>query len=157
MELAIDIRYAYLSILLVIFAIVVSSVFSILFISKKIGMWGIFNKAGEKEWKAIIPIYNQITLLKICKLKPWYILLYIDFIVPALGYFAGRDVKWITIIMLIGFVIYRYMISIRLGQAYKKGDIFSFFMAFFPSVLFTVLGHSKNENYKPLTETKAKK
>lgn len=157
MEIAIDIRYAYLAFLLTLFAIVVSIISSILFISKKIGMWNFFSKAGEKEWKSIIPIYNQITLLKICKLKSWYILLYLDLLIPIIGYLAGRDVKWITIIMLIGFVIYRYMIAIRIGQAYKKGDVFSFFMAFFPSILFPVLSCSKCENYKEITEVKAKK
>lgn len=145
MEVSIDVRYAYLAILLALFGIIVSVISSVLFISKKIGMWGLFSKAGEKEWKSIVPIYNQITLLKICKLKTWYIVLYLDFIVPIIGYLAGRDVKWITIIMLIGLIIYRYMIAIRLDQMYKKGDVFSFFMAFFPSILFPVLGCSKNE------------
>lgn len=157
MEVSIDVRYAYLAILLALFAIFVSVICSVLFISKRIGMWGLFSKAGEKEWKSIVPIYNQITLLKICKLKSWYILLYLDFIIPIIGYMAGRDVKWITIIMLIGLVIYRYMISIRLDHIYKKGDVFSFFMAFFPSILFPVLGCSKNENNKVVTEGKNKK
>ena len=31
-------------------------------------------------------IYNQVMLLKICKLKPAFILLYLDFIIPIIGY-----------------------------------------------------------------------
>ncbi|MBQ3409691.1 MAG: hypothetical protein IJH12_10895 [Clostridia bacterium] len=157
MDLTIDIRYAYLAGLSVIIAIVVSVVYSILFMSKRIGMWKLFEKAGEKEWKSMVPIYNQITLLKMCKLKPAFILLYLDLIIPFIGYLAGRDVKWITIVMLVGFVIYRYMISIRIGQAFKKGDIFSFFLAFFPSILLPVLGCSKNEMYRTIGETKVNK
>lgn len=35
------------------------------------GLWKVFEKAGEKGWKAIIPVYNTITLLKIIG-KEWY-------------------------------------------------------------------------------------
>lgn len=157
MEITIAREYAYFSIICVIVGILISILASILFMSKRIGMWKLFEKAGEREWKSIVPIYNQITLLKMCKLKPIFILLYIDFIVPAIGYVAGRDVKWMTIVMLVGLVIYRFMISIRLGQAFKKGDVFSFFLAFFPSILLPVLGCSKNEMYRTIVETKVKK
>lgn len=157
MEITIAREYAYFSIICVIVGILISILASILFMSKRIGMWKLFEKAGEREWKSIVPIYNQITLLKMCKLKPIFILLYIDFIIPAIGYLAGRDVKWMTIVMLVGLVIYRFMISIRLGQAFKKGDVFSFFLAFFPSILLPVLGCSKNEMYRTIVETKVKK
>ena len=29
-----------------------------------VGMWRIFEKAGESGWKCLIPIYNQYTLFK---------------------------------------------------------------------------------------------
>ena len=157
MEITIAREYAYFSIICVVVGILISIFASILFMSKRIGMWKLFEKAGEREWKSIVPIYNQITLLKMCKLKPIFILLYIDFIIPAIGYLAGRDVKWMTIVMLVGLVIYRFMISIRLGQAFKKGDVFSFFLAFFPSILLPVLGCSKNEIYRTIIETKVNK
>lgn len=143
MDITVDARYAYLLVCGIIVAIILSIICSISFMSKKIGMWGLFSKLDEKEWKSIIPIYNQVVLLKACKLKPAFILLYLDFIVPIVGYFAGRDVKWITIIMLVGFLIYRFTISIRLGQIFKKGDVFSFFLAFFPSIMLPVLGCTK--------------
>ena len=157
MEITIAREYAYFSIICVVVGILISIFASILFMSKRIGMWKLFEKAGEREWKSIVPIYNQIVLLKMCKLKPIFILLYIDFIIPAMGYLAGRDVKWMTIVMLVGLVIYRFMISIRLGQPFKKGDVFSFFLAFFPSILLPVLGCSKNEIYRTIIETKVNK
>lgn len=157
MEFSIDIKYAYLAGMSVMIAILVAFICSVVFMSKRIGMWKLFEKAGEKEWKSMVPIYNQITLLKMCKLKPMFILLYIDFIIPIIGYFAGRDVKWMTYVMLVGFVIYRFMIAIRLGQAFKKNDVFSFFLAFFPSILLPVLGCSRNETFRTIVETKVNK
>ena len=41
------------------------------------GMWAVFVKAGEQGWKAIIPIYNYIVLLKIVGRPWWWILLFL--------------------------------------------------------------------------------
>ena len=37
--------------------------------------WKIFTKAGEEGWKAIIPIWNTLVLLKIIGREWWWILL----------------------------------------------------------------------------------
>lgn len=156
MDFSIEAKYAYAIVWIAFLAIIVSIVFSISFMCRRIGLWGLFSKADEKEWKSIVPVYNQITLLKICKLNPWFVLLYVDLIIPMVGYLAGRDVKWITIIMLVGLLIYRFMIAIRLGQAYKRGDVFSFFTAFFPSIFFPILGCSKKMEYSEVVIKKKK-
>lgn len=157
MELTIDVRYLYVSAIYLIVGIILSVIFAVLFMSKKIGLWGLFSKANQKEWKSIVPVYNQIVLLKMCKLSPWLVLLYLDFTIPVIGYLFGRDVKWVTIIMLVGFLIYRFMIAIRLGQAYKKGDVFSFCIAFFQSICFPILGCSKDEKYTKIPAKGEKK
>ena len=41
-----------------------------------VAMWKLFNKAGEKGWKSIIPIYNCVILFKISGLSPWLVLVY---------------------------------------------------------------------------------
>ena len=51
------------------------------FILSIIGMWGIFEKAGEKGWKVLVPFYNWYVWLQIIR-KPlwWYIFLLVPFI-----------------------------------------------------------------------------
>ena len=39
------------------------------------GWWKTFEKAGEPGWKAIIPIYNLVILLKIVGRPVWWIVL----------------------------------------------------------------------------------
>ncbi len=53
----------------------------IFFVLIVIGLWAIFEKAGQKGWKILIPFYNLYIWLKIIK-KPlwWYIFLLIPFI-----------------------------------------------------------------------------
>ena len=46
---------------------IVTIIFTIIFFA---AMWKIFTKAGEKGWKAIIPVYNMIILFKISGLSP---------------------------------------------------------------------------------------
>ncbi len=46
------------------------------------GLYMIFEKADEKGWKALIPIYNIIVLLKIIN-KPWWFIIF--FIVPIIS------------------------------------------------------------------------
>ncbi|MEI6434683.1 MAG: signal peptidase I [Bacteroidota bacterium] len=51
------------------------------FILSIAGLWGIFEKAGEKGWKILVPFYNFYIWLQIIK-KPvwWYIFLLVPFI-----------------------------------------------------------------------------
>ncbi len=42
-----------------------------------VGLWKIFQKAGEEGWKSIIPIWNTIVELRIVGFSPWYILLFL--------------------------------------------------------------------------------
>lgn len=56
-------------------AVVVSII--ILFIYMTIIRWIIYNKANKHGFAAIIPLYRQITLYKICGLSPWLMLLWL--------------------------------------------------------------------------------
>lgn len=47
------------------------------------GLWKIFEKAGEKGWKAIIPVYNYYIWLKIIKRPWWWIFI---FLIPGVGF-----------------------------------------------------------------------
>ncbi len=53
--------------------------------------WQIFTKAGEEGWKAIIPIYNIIVLLKIVGREWWWVLL---MLIPFVGL-----IVWIIVML----------------------------------------------------------
>lgn len=50
-------------------AVITGLVFSVLMI---IANWKIFEKAGEKGWKALIPIYNTYIMFKIVDMTNWF-------------------------------------------------------------------------------------
>lgn len=84
-----------------------------------IGMWKIFEKAGEKGWKSIIPILNVYTQVKIVDGNGWKFLL---LIIPVVGF------------------IYGIMLSFREAKAFGKGTGFGFGILFFPYIFNVILG-----------------
>jgi signal peptidase I len=54
------------------------------FILLFVGLYGVFQKAGEKGWKALVPVYNIVIWLKILQ-KPWWWVFLV--IVPAVGFY----------------------------------------------------------------------
>jgi hypothetical protein len=49
-----------------------------------VGLYKTFEKAGEKGWKAFIPVYNFLVWLKIIK-KPWWWIFLI--LIPTVGFY----------------------------------------------------------------------
>ena len=52
-----------------------------------LGLWFVFKKAGRAPWKALVPVYNIVVWIHLCKKKKrvrWYI----GFLVPAINVFT---------------------------------------------------------------------
>ena len=95
---------------------VASTVIAIIMI---IGLWKIFTKAGEEGWKAIIPLYNAYTLVKI-----------ID----------GNGLKFLILFIPIVGAIYGIILAFREAKAFGKGTGFGFGLLFFPYIFTLILG-----------------
>lgn len=97
---------------------VVSIVFIVISI---IGQWKMFKKANEEGWKAIIPIYNTITLCKLVGVTPWWIL--ICFCISLLG-----SIPYVgSIFTLAGTASALYftvILSLSTARSYSKSDAF---------------------------------
>jgi hypothetical protein len=92
------------------------------------GMWGIFVKAGEEGWKAIIPIYNWYILLKIVGRPWWWILL---FLIP-----------------IVNLVILILMYN-DLSKSFGKGAGFTVGLIFLGIIFFPILGFGSAQYIGP--------
>jgi hypothetical protein len=83
------------------------------------GWWKIFEKAGEAGWKAIIPIYSFLVLLKI----------------------VGRDWWWIllTLIPFVAIVVW-IVVSLDLAKSFGRGTGFAIGLILLPFVFALILG-----------------
>ena len=50
-----------------------------------VGLWFIFDKAGQARWKALVPVYNIVVWIQVCR-KNWK--WYIYFLIPAINIFT---------------------------------------------------------------------
>lgn len=96
-----------------------------------IANWRIFTKAGEKGWKAIIPIYNMVVLFKIAGISPWLVLGYLAAIIPVLGTFVA-----------LGITIYA---MIKLAKAFGKGGGFAAGLILLNTIFVMILGFGSAE------------
>lgn len=81
--------------------------------------WMIFTKAGEEGWKAIIPIYNTIVLLKI----------------------VGRDWWWVLLMLIpiVNIVIW-VLVAVDLAKSFGRGTGFAIGLILLPFVFGLILG-----------------
>ena len=100
-----------------------------------VAQWKIFTKAGVEGWKSIIPIYNLITLFKICGLSPYLVLVYLAAVIPVIG----------TLVVLALTIVY----SIKLGKAFGQSDAFIVGLVLVPPIFQLILGFGNAQYIGP--------
>jgi hypothetical protein len=96
-----------------------------------IGLWKLFEKAGEPGWAAIIPIFNLIVMLKIAGRPAWWVILY-----------------FIPLVNIVATII----VSIDIAKAFGQSAVFGFFLNFlFGGIGYLILGFGNYQYRKPPT------
>ena len=101
----------------------------------------LFKNCGEKGYKAIIPIYNMVTLLKIVEMPAWYVLL---FFIPLVNLFVLASV------------------NVKLSNKFNKSALFAVGLLFLPFIFYPILAvvstsKENKEKSKKVKEIKDKK
>ena len=111
-----------------------------------IAMWKIFEKAGEKGWKSLIPIYNAYIYCKICGINFWIWVILIPVILGvACSLIFGSASNVTTIITSIYSVVFCIYFSIKLGKAFNKSAGFIVGLVLLPNIFHLILGFGKSE------------
>ncbi|MBR1796081.1 hypothetical protein IJ765_02375 [Candidatus Saccharibacteria bacterium] len=124
--------------------------------------WKIFEKAGEKGWKSLIPIYNNYLLYKIVGMQNWFWWMIIAYFAANLVFslngfntnMTAEEVQaydfgahiWVIIAMLAASLfalVADIKHSIALGKAFGKGTGFIVAMILFPNICWLILGLGK--------------
>ncbi|MEI7761164.1 MAG: DUF5684 domain-containing protein [Thermoleophilia bacterium] len=83
------------------------------------GLWKAFIKAGEEGWKAIIPIWNYLIILKIAGRPWWWILL---LLIPLVNIVVG------------------IVVALDVAKAYGRGVGFGIGLVFLSPIFWCILG-----------------
>ncbi|MCA9290370.1 MAG: hypothetical protein KDA25_04525 [Phycisphaerales bacterium] len=92
-----------------------------------VGLWKVFEKAGQPGWAAIIPIYNVIVLIQV----------------------AGKPIWWIILLIIpIVSIIPGILIPHGIAQNFGKGVGWTIGLIFLPFIFYPMLGFG-SATYNP--------
>ncbi len=106
-----------------------------------IGLCKLYKKAGRKEWEAIIPFYNNWTLVEISGLAWWWFLL---LIAPTI---IGMNEEDLTIIGTLIALATRFICYYNISKKFHKDTGFAILTTFFPGIMIPIIGFSKEYQY----------
>lgn len=112
-----------------IFGITLGVTFLIFLVVNIIAFWQIFEKAVQKGWKSIIPIYNLLILFHILG-KPWWWILFL--LIPGLH------------------IIVPIWMVILLGNRFGKSDLFIIGMQLFGFIMIPILAFDTSKYIPPV-------
>ena len=118
-----------------------------------IAWWRIFEKAGEKGWKVLIPFYNLYILFKIAGRNFWKFLgIYIG-IAFALWFMSSSSFAGVllAIVLCVYFIIEFVKLYNGLSKRFGHGTGFTVGLFFLNTIFMLILGFEKNE-YNPNVE-----
>lgn len=147
------------------FAMTIGLIYYVLLV---IAGWKIFEKAGEKGWKALIPIYNSYIYYKIVGMKKWFwATLIVAFVVSLATTLMGQGTQVqgmdlstgtgiasfiLTIALLVFAFIVSVMYAIRTSRAFGHGAWFAIGLFFLQGIFLLVLGFGKSKYDKKVVK-----
>lgn len=150
-------------------AMVAITVFLVIwFIMMIVAWWKIFEKAGEKGWKALIPIYDLYILYKIVGMKKWFwvnMLVGIvgGIVIAAMGFdpnkidvnsFSGDTL--VPALIYVAELIFSFIISVmvyaRLSKVFGHGVGFTLGLVFLSGIFMLILGFGSSKYDKKVAK-----
>ena len=116
-----------------------------------VGMWRIFEKAGESGWKCLIPIYNQYTLFKMFWKTSYFWIVFALSI--AYGFCSGLALTVpalstvVSIISLVTFV-FSVFLYYRISASFGHGIGYCIGLILLPFIFTLILGFNQDEYYE---------
>ena len=128
---------------------VVSLILVILLI---IAWWKIFTKAGEKGWKAIIPVYNAYIQYKLFwNTKMFWITLALAVVAGICAAIGGVIFTIIYAILMIVALVISIIFCNRVSKSFGQGAGFTVGLVLLQPIFVLILGFGKSE-YKKLED-----
>lgn len=113
-----------------------SYTFDIFSIASIVGLWKMFEKAGEPGWAALIPFYNVYKLCEITMANPWYWVRLLVFCIPVVGWIAG--------------IYFLYQMSKATARSFGKPESWAFGYLFLSGIFYCITGFDSSEYYGPM-------
>lgn len=120
------------------------------YVISAIAYWQIFKKAGEKGWKALIPVYNSYIIYKIAwKPSMFWIMIALGVVYSILygiGYSTGSAVvSVLAYIVYIAVIVIGIMTTHKLSKAFGHGVGFTLGLIFLCPIFILILAFGSSQ------------
>lgn len=115
-----------------------------------IGLWKVFEKAGEEGWKALIPFYNLYILFKISNVAPLFLVQILCAGAAAVAYWLAHliflfyPIGWM---LSLGTVFISFYMWYSLSRAFGHGLGFTLGLCFLNPIFIMILGYGGSRYY----------
>lgn len=123
-SLGLNLIMAFTFVKIIVWVVIILAIYNI------IVRWRIYRKAGKHGWAAIIPIYRDVVMYKICDVSPWFLLL---LLVPIIGWFILLIINIYT--------------KFTLAEGFGKGIGFGFGLWLLGPIFEAILAFSRKSKY----------
>lgn len=130
--------------MIIILTVVFVVIGVILTIIAIIGTWLMFEKADERGWACLVPIYNACVLSRIAGRPTWWgLLLGINIV----SEYEIQDYLYRIVVALVGIasVVLYFIVSIGIAKKFGKNIIFGIGLFFMPFVFYPILGFGESK------------
>ena len=141
----------------IMFMILISCIAITALVLGIIGQWKMFEKAKEKGWKSLIPVYNLYTMCKVTGVNPWWIV--VSFVVAvasavfnSVSPISDPDAWGLTIFVilfgLLNFAVSIYfaiIMAVSTARSYGKEDGWAVGLYFLKPFFMFALGIGKSK------------
>ncbi len=120
-----------------------------------LGLSKTFKKAGVEGWKAFIPVYNLLVMLKIIGEPWWWALAISSKILFAIlwklagGTFSGDVYRVLSVLCSFLSVVFSFRTFRMLSFSFGQSTSFAFGLSFLPFIFFPILGYGRAEYEGP--------
>lgn len=108
---------------------------SIMWIVGVVGLWKMFEKAGEPGWIGLIPFYREYKLCEKVMNDPWYWVREFVIAIPIIGWF--------------GYFYFKYQIGKAIAKAYGQEESYAWGYTFLDSIFYCIAGFGNTSYYGP--------
>ena len=131
----------------------------IYYVSLTVAQWKLFNKAGEKGWKSLIPFYNMFVSHHLIGMRHiWFILDIIFWVIEVvLGFFEATPL-WVEetffSVAIIVTIISEILHIMKLCYCYTRSELFGIGLFLIPPLFSLILAFDKSEYNPPKSHRK---
>lgn len=147
-------------------SIMVFTLLFVLWVLLVVAHWRMFTKAGEKGWKALVPVYSDYTLFKLVwNTKSFWVFVGLSLATSLIMVVGGQYtvvngqlvatgggnafLNILSFIASVGVLLYSVLLMVKTALAYGKSPVFALGLFFLPNIFTLILAFGSAEYVGP--------